>query len=169
VNPRRVQRSALALAAAAVGVSGYLTVAHFTSPKLLACSGSGTIDCSRVTTSAQSQFLGIPVAVLGLAWSIAMVALCTPWAWRASASWIKGLRIALAVAGMLFVLWLVYAELFVIRAICMWCTAMHIITFALFVLLLPFGPHSDPDASEGDEITRSRPVHARPPGTPESK
>lgn len=147
MSSRWAARSALALATAGLAVSGYLTVAHFTTPKVLACSESGTIDCSRVTTSAQSHVLGVPVAVLGLAWSAAMVALCTPSAWNAEASWIKGLRIALAVTGMAFVLWLVYAELFVIRAICLWCTAMHVITFALFVLVLLFGQSSDTDAS----------------------
>ena len=47
--------------------------------------------------------------------------------------------ILLASGGMLFVLWLLYAELFVIRALCLWCTAMHILTFALFVLVILFG------------------------------
>jgi uncharacterized membrane protein len=27
----------------------------------------------------------------------------------------------------------------VIRAICLWCTAMHLLTFALFVLVVLFG------------------------------
>jgi uncharacterized membrane protein len=55
-----------ALAIAALAVSGDLTIAHFTSQEILACSGSGAINCARVTTSAQSRFLRIPVAVLGL-------------------------------------------------------------------------------------------------------
>jgi uncharacterized membrane protein len=48
-------------------------------------------------------------------------------------------RLVLAVAGVLFVLWLVFAELFVIRAICLWCSVMHVLTFALFVLIALFG------------------------------
>jgi len=40
------------------------------------------------------------------------------------------------VVGILFVLYLVYAELFSIGAICLWCTSVHVITFALFVLIM---------------------------------
>jgi uncharacterized membrane protein len=144
MTPRWVVRSTLVLAMAALAVSAYLTIAHFTTPDLLACSGSGAIDCARVTTSAQSRFLGIPVAVLGLAWSIAMVGLCSPVAWNSPAPWIRRARLTLACTGMLFVLWLVYAELFVIRAICLWCSAMHVLTFAVFVLVVLFGWSPEP-------------------------
>jgi len=139
MTPRWPPRVSFALALAAVGVSTYLTIAHFTSPDVLACSANGTIDCAKVTTSAESEFLGIPVAVLGLVWAVAMVALCSPAAWRSSVGWVRAVRIALASAGILFVLWLVYAELFIIHAICLWCTAMHVLAFALFVTPLLFG------------------------------
>jgi len=144
MTPRWVARSTLVLAMAALAVSAYLTIAHFTTPDLLACSGSGAIDCARVTISAQSRFLGIPVAVLGLAWSAAMVGLCSPVAWSSPTLWIRRARLTVACTGMLFVLWLVYAELFVIRAICLWCSAMHVLTFALFVLVVLFGWSHEP-------------------------
>jgi uncharacterized membrane protein len=139
MTPRWVTRTTFGLALAAVAVSSYLTIAHFTTTAVLACSGSGAIDCARVTTSAQSRFLGMPVAVLGLAWSIAIAATCTLSAWRSPAAWIRVARLVLAVTGIAFVLWLVFAELFVIRAICLWCSVMHVLTFALFVLVALFG------------------------------
>lgn len=139
MTPRWVRITTLVLALAALGVSAYLTIAHFTSSKILVCTGNGTVDCTRVTTSPQSRFLGIPVAVLGLAWSIAMAGLCLPVAWRSAAAWVRYARLALSTAGVLFVLWLVYAELFVIRAICLWCTSVHVITFGLFVVIILFG------------------------------
>ena len=37
-------------------------------------------------------------------------------------------------AGIGFVLCLLYAELFTIGAICLYCTSVHVITFVLFVL-----------------------------------
>ena len=37
---------------------------------------------------------------------------------------------------MAFVLWLVYAELFLIGAICLFCTAVHALTFILFALVI---------------------------------
>ena len=36
--------------------------------------------------------------------------------------------------GIGFVLYLVYAELFTIGSICLYCTSVHVITFLLFVL-----------------------------------
>ncbi len=139
MTPRWVVRTTFVLAIGAFAVSAYLTIAHFTTNDVLACSATGPVDCVRVTTSAQSRFLGIPVAVLGLGWSLAMVALCSPMAWRTQGSAIPLTRLALAGVGMLFVLWLVYAELFEIRAICLWCSVVHVLTFALFSLVVVFG------------------------------
>jgi len=41
-----------------------------------------------------------------------------------------------AVGGIGFVLWLLYAELILIGAICVWCTVTHVIAFALFVVVV---------------------------------
>jgi uncharacterized membrane protein len=118
---------------AGVAVSGYLTVVHFTSSAILICSGSGLIDCERVTTGPYSELFGVPVAILGLAWWVAMAALTSPWAWGAADPRIGWLRLGLAAAGVVFVLYLVWAELFPIGAICLWCTVVHVLAFVLFV------------------------------------
>jgi uncharacterized membrane protein len=138
-RPAWVAPASFSLAITGTAVSAYLTVAHYTSPDVLACSSNGVIDCERVTTSAQSIVLGIPVAVLGLLWFVAMVGLCSPWAWRSPAAWISIARQAAVWTGMAFVLWLVYAELFMIDAICLWCTAAHVAAFALFVIVMLYG------------------------------
>jgi uncharacterized membrane protein len=129
----------LVLAIAGTAVSAYLTYAHYASSAILACGGSGLVDCERVTTSAQSAVAGIPVAVLGLGWFVVTVALLSPPAWRSRVPWVRWARLADVALGMGMVLWLVYAELFVIRAICLWCTVVHVIVFALFVLVMLFG------------------------------
>lgn len=128
-----------ALAIAGTAVAAYLTYVHYTSSAILACAGSGAVDCERVTTSAQSILVGVPVAVLGLAWFVPTTALVSPAAWRSRRPWVRWARIATIVAGMVMVLWLVYAELFLIRAICLWCTVVHVIVFALFVLVMLYG------------------------------
>jgi len=122
------------LALAGLGVSIYLTIAHFTESALLGCSESGLVNCTKVTTSPQSYVFGIPVAVLGLAFYLFAVAIMSPWAWQASRREVHLLRIASLVVGMGFVLYLIYAELFIIGSICLYCTSVHAITFALFVL-----------------------------------
>lgn len=127
--------AALALSIAGLGVSVYLTVDHFARVPL-ACSESGIVNCQKVTTSAQSHVFGIPVAVLGLVFFVAMTAVNLPVAWRSGDRRVHLLRLAMAVVGMGFVLYLVAAELLIIRNICLWCTSVHVITFLLFVLVL---------------------------------
>lgn len=137
---RPIQALSLALALAGVGVSTYLTIAHYTTPEILACSASGTIDCTRVTTSQQSTVLGIPVAVLGLVFFVGMSALCLPAAWRSDRRMVHLARLAATTIGIAFVLWLVYAELFIIGAICLWCTVAHVLAFGLFAITLVTAP-----------------------------
>ena len=45
-------------------------------------------------------------------------------------------RIGWAVAGVAMVVRLVYAELFQIDAICLWCTVVHAISVLLFAVVL---------------------------------
>jgi uncharacterized membrane protein len=135
--PRWLQLTALVLSLAGLGVSIYLTIAHYTSPKILDCSAKGLIDCTKVTTSPESIVFGVfPVAVLGLAFYVFMVAINTPWAWRAPLPIIWWARLGGVVVGIGFVLYLVYAEVIEIGNICLWCTSVHVITFLLFALLI---------------------------------
>jgi uncharacterized membrane protein len=125
------------LSLAGLGVSIYLTIAHFTESTLAGCSETaGLVNCTKVTTSPQSWVFGIPVAVLGLAFFAAAVALMSPWAWRWARREVALIRIASLVVGMGFVLYLLYAELFTIGSICLYCTSVHAITFLLFVLTI---------------------------------
>ena len=106
----------------------------------MACSDSGIINCTTVTTSPQSYFLGVPVAILGLAFYAGMVVMNSPWVWRRTERWIAVARTVSIGAGMIFVLWLVYAELILIDHICLWCTGVHVITFALAIVMSRVAP-----------------------------
>ena len=124
-----------ALALIGLGVSIYLTYAHYTESALAGCTETtGVVNCGKVTTSEQSVVFGIPVAVLGLAFYVFMVAIMSPWAWKARRREVGLLRLASLVVGIGFVLYLIYAELFDIGSICLYCTSVHVITFFLFVL-----------------------------------
>jgi uncharacterized membrane protein len=122
-----------------IGVATYLTIAHYTSPDVLVCSGKGFVDCAKVTTSRQSIVLGIPVAVIGLVWWIAMFTLCLGVSWRSTNLLVHRTRLALAVAGIAFVLWLLYTEFVTLRAVCLWCSAVHVLSFAVFALVVIYG------------------------------
>jgi uncharacterized membrane protein len=124
-----------ALALIGLGVSIYLTYAHYTESALAGCTETtGVVNCGKVTTSEQSVVFGIPVAVLGLAFYVFMVAIMSPWAWKARRREVGLVRLASLVVGIGFVLYLIYAELFDIGSICLYCTSVHVITFFLFVL-----------------------------------
>jgi uncharacterized membrane protein len=122
----------LALAVAGLAVAGYLTVEHYTAATTLACPERGAINCQKVTSSAQSRFLGVPVTVWGLVYFAGIGLLNVPPAWWSRSPVLRWGRLAAATGGVGFVLWLLYAELFVIDAICLWCTAVHVIAFGVF-------------------------------------
>jgi uncharacterized membrane protein len=132
-------RLALILSLAGLGDSTYLTIDHFTG-KAPICSASAITDCLKVTTSAQSRFVGIPVVLLGLAFFAAMLVLNWPALWQSASKLLARLRLVAAAGGIVFVLYLVSAELFVIKSICLWCTGVHVVTFALFVLIASTWP-----------------------------
>ena len=122
-----------------VGASVYLTIAHYDTSIRLACSDTGLVNCQAVTTSSESMLFGIfPVAVLGLAFFVFMLAINSPWGWRLSRSQpvVRWARLGSVIVGIGFVIYLVYAELIEINAICLWCTSVHAATFLIFVLVV---------------------------------
>jgi len=163
--PRWAAPASLVVCVLGIAVASYLTYAHYTDASNLACSDSGTINCAKVTTSAQSRFLGMPVAVLGLVYFVALAALCLPYAWRRPEPRVRLFRLAAVGGGMVMVLWLVYAELFIIDAICLWCTIVHVLTLILLVVVVAatlsgttrpagdFGDVDDFDDDDADELT----------------
>jgi uncharacterized membrane protein len=93
-------------------------------------------SCEKVQTSRWSSLLGAPVAVWGVAFYVAVLAVAMAGV-RPSLADDRRLSIALVVmtgTGALFSAWLTYLELFVIDAICQWCVISALLTVALLVL-----------------------------------
>jgi uncharacterized membrane protein len=152
----KLQLATFVLSLIGLGVSIYLTIAHFDTKVVLLCAAKGIVNCEEVTTSPESVVFGIfPVAVLGLAFYVFLTAINSPWAWRwqqRGPAWLEGMvrrarlgsldatirwvRLGSLIVGMGFVLYLVYAELIQIGAICLWCTSVHLTTFLLFSLIV---------------------------------
>jgi uncharacterized membrane protein len=131
-----------------LGIAGYLTYEHYTGSSSLVCSDKGIVNCLEVTTSSYSKVAGVPVAVLGLIFFVVMLILQLPAMWNRSGSIIRRIRMTWAVIGLCTVVYLLYTELFRIDAICLWCTAVHVLTFIVFVstVLATVGtPHFDDD------------------------
>jgi uncharacterized membrane protein len=158
--PAWVPAASLCLSLVALAIASYLTVTHYSDPTALACPDTGIVNCTLVTTSSWSVILGVPLAVLGLAWAVVMTGLTVPWAWRAEAPWVDGARLAVSAAGAAMVLYLVYVELFRIGAICLWCTAVHVTAVSLFgVVLAGRAASSRPDPAlpeDGTGVSRGR-------------
>jgi uncharacterized membrane protein len=134
------------LSGTGLALSAYLSVEHLRAPGTLACPATATVNCARVTTSAQSSLFGVPVALLGVAFFVAMLLICLPVGWRDAR--LTRVRLGLAGAGVGFVIYLVYAELFLVDALCLWCTAVHAVTVALFAVIA-FGTAGAPVGRDG--------------------
>jgi uncharacterized membrane protein len=138
VGAHKLEFATLVVSLLGLAVSIYLTIEHLSqSSNLLLCPENATFNCVRVTTSPESKVFGIfPVAELGLAFFIFMVVINSPWGWRARQPLVHWARLGSVVVGMIFVLYLIYAELFLVKAICLYCTAVHVLTFILFGMIM---------------------------------
>ena len=147
-RPRWLAPTSLILSIVGLRVSAYLTYEHYTGNETLVCTVTGVIDCGKVTSSAWSTFMGVPVALLGLLFFVALTILVLPSVWRRTEPWLDWLRFGLLTIGLGMALYLVWAELFRIEAICLWCTVVHVVTLLLFfvvVLDAALRPIDDPD------------------------
>jgi uncharacterized membrane protein len=122
-----LRRTTAVLALAGIGIAGYLTWVHYNGLEP-GCVG-GTGGCEKVQASRWAELAGVPVAVLGLAGYLAILAsLALPEPLSSSAA------AFLALVGFGFSAWLTYVELVKIEAICQWCVASALTSVALAVL-----------------------------------
>lgn len=104
-------------------------------------------DCSAVLTSPYSVAFGVPLEILALAYfavNLGMVYLIALGPERASRVTLQAL-FGWRFIGVAIVPYLVFVELFLIRAICVYCTIMHVailVDFVVISYLLFFGRHS---------------------------
>ena len=110
---RKLVIAIAAIALIGVAVAGYLVYIHYAGIKPICAAGSG--GCEKVQTSDYAKLAGIPVADLGLAGYIAILA-------------------SLALSGFGFSLYLTYREIYTIKAICQWCVGSAVLMTVLAVL-----------------------------------
>jgi uncharacterized membrane protein len=120
---------AIALSVAGIGVSIYLTVLHYLgfAP---ACPTTGPVNCETVLTSKYAVLAGtsIPTSALGIVW-FTTSAVFWIGRWRRLINWWSG-------TGLAFALVLVFVEVGLLGAICLWCTAAHLLVLTLFLMAL---------------------------------
>jgi len=120
-----------------LGASIYLTYVEITHSRAL-CGPVG--DCNAVQSSPYAKLFGVlPIGLLGALGYIAILAI---WLWKRfrldSFAKVAGpAMFAMALFGTLFSVYLTYLELFVIRAVCIWCLSSAVIITLLMLLSLP--------------------------------
>ena len=127
-------RLALAiLAVAGLFISLYLWLYKLGKIGTIAC---GTGGCETVQLSAQSRFLGVEVALIGVLGYLVLLglALLVLHPKYAGASWPLTWLMVLAGGAVLFTAYLKYLEFFVIHAMGRWCVASAVIIATMFGL-----------------------------------
>jgi uncharacterized membrane protein len=127
VSARGLRIATAVLALVGLGIAGYLTWVHYAGLQPFCVGGGG--GCERVQTSRWADLGGVPVAVLGLAGYLAMLAtLALPEdLGRSAAAFV-------ALVGLGFSAWLTYVEIAKIHAICQWCVASAVVMTLLAVV-----------------------------------
>ena len=120
-----------------LGVAAYLAYVE-TQAASAVCGPVG--DCNAVQQSEYARLFGIPIALYGLAGYAGILILWATqrWAKNSLAQRAATGIFAIAVAGVLFSIYLTFLEPFVIGATCLWCLSSALIMTA--ILLLSAGP-----------------------------
>jgi uncharacterized membrane protein len=113
-------------------VSGYL-LERYISGGRIACGSD--LGCDLVRKSAYSHLFGVPLPFYGLVYYLIILGL----SFFKTIKPFKHLNLMLlffSLIGLLVSLYLFYLEIFVIRAVCFWCTVSGVITLQIFSLCL---------------------------------
>lgn len=91
--------------------------------------------CETVALSPYSRIGGIPVAVFGVALSVVLLSLALAWL-RTDGYRLLLAHYGLSLAGVLFEAYFLYLQVFVIRAVCVWCTTYGLSLVLRFLIAL---------------------------------
>ena len=111
----------------------FLSIQHFqnTIPPCVLFTG-----CETVTTSPYALIAGVPIAVLGALFYLAILVLSLVSLDRGARSLILKILVIFSSIGFLFTLWLLYLQLFVIHALCIYCILSCLTSTLIFILSL---------------------------------
>ena len=126
MSDRTLRLAAAGVALAGLVVAGYLTWARYADASVLCVTGG----CETVQSSEYAAIAGVPVAVLGLAayaTILVLLALDSGYARLGAAT--------LALVGLLFSIYLLVLQLFVIEAVCIWCLVNDVLIAPALALL----------------------------------
>jgi uncharacterized membrane protein len=120
VTERRLRAVTVVLALGGAAIAAYLSYTRLTDTPLM-CPTSG---CATVQRSSYSELAGVPVAYIGVAGYLAIAV-------------VAGRRLpclALVFGAAVFAGYLLYAQLVLIDAVCVWCLTSDCVLAALLVV-----------------------------------
>lgn len=144
------RRGPLGLPLLLVALAGTLVAAYLAGTRLVGepavCGPSR--GCETVASSEYSLLFGVvPVAYLGVAFSLLLVALAATW-WRRADRRVLLAAYGLLLLATLFAAYLTYLEVAVIEAICPWCVAYAVsVVLALAIAGLAMARSARPDVT----------------------
>jgi uncharacterized membrane protein len=123
----RLRLATAVLALVGAGIAAYLTYVHYAGLQPFCVAGGG--GCEKVQSSRWAELGGAPVAVLGLAgYLLILASLALPEELG------KVVAALLSLVGAGFSAYLTYRELFTIHAVCQWCVASAIVMVLLAIV-----------------------------------
>jgi uncharacterized membrane protein len=123
----RLQLVGLVAGVAGAVLSIYLTVQHYAGV-VPGCPVTGPINCDAVLSSPYAVIAGtsIPTSAAGIVWFVASAALWLRPPGRIHLGW--------SALGLLAVIYLLFIEIVRIGAVCLWCTAVHVLVVVIFLV-----------------------------------
>jgi uncharacterized membrane protein len=122
---------------AGLGVSVYLTIVHYSAIPLV-CTTSGAVSCEVVLSSGYAVVAGsaLPTSAAGIVWFAVSEGLAIGQLTGRASQLMVRLQVAWSTLGLLTVLFLVFVEIVILGAICLWCTAAHVFVLVTFLLAI---------------------------------
>lgn len=116
------------LALVGIGDAVYLTFDHYAHVAVL-CPSSGVVNCSLVLSSQYSVVPGttIPITIPGIAFLLVSLLLALAQYRRPRQPDLRRAHFAWAGLGLLAVFYLVFVEVVELKAICLFCTGVHLV------------------------------------------
>ncbi|MFT4309977.1 MAG: vitamin K epoxide reductase family protein [Candidatus Woesearchaeota archaeon] len=120
-------------------IAGYALYLHYApTGETTFCNISDSFNCDIVNKSAYATFIGIPVALIGIGRYVTFMLLSFLDIKNYFGSPMHILILALSIIGMIFTLYLVYVEAFILYTWCVVCIGNSIMMLLVFLLSIAY-------------------------------
>lgn len=136
-NARRLLAFLAFVGLASAVASLYVHIQMVRQPGYLSfCDVSALVSCTQVYRSRYAILGGVPVALLGALWYVAVLLVLagSRWGWASLRENSPGYVFVLATLGLGFVLYMAYASLILLKTVCLMCVVTYVAVAAIFIV-----------------------------------